>query len=230
MRASASRPSRSTSNAVDTLSTESRLTAERSGTGSSPGSRQTSLGIPRTVVVQGAINARRRRGIAASRESTTTGRRPISASSHHHTSPRAGWFVMKRRPRCGMMPSRPTRLVRRVGVRRTRRRRRRPPPPGGSPTAPSALRPQAQRPVCPTPSGRSPGDLRPLWCSDVCGSCHKYAMRRSALARWRSGDVFILNSARRVMSRPGQRSSANPAVSRLLPATARQRARRSEPH
>lgn len=77
MRASASRPSRSTSIAVDTLSTESRFTAERSGTGSSPGSRQTSLGIPLMVAVQGAINARRRRGIAASRERTTTGRRPI---------------------------------------------------------------------------------------------------------------------------------------------------------
>jgi len=55
------------------------LEAERVGTGSSPGSRTTSLARPRIVVVQGATNARRSRGIAASRDRTTTGRRPISA-------------------------------------------------------------------------------------------------------------------------------------------------------
>ena len=44
IRSSANRPSRSTRIAIETLSTESRLTTERSGTGSSPGSRRTSLG------------------------------------------------------------------------------------------------------------------------------------------------------------------------------------------
>jgi len=47
IRASATRPIRSTRIAIETLSIDSRLTAERSGTGSSPGSRSTSLGMPR---------------------------------------------------------------------------------------------------------------------------------------------------------------------------------------
>jgi hypothetical protein len=93
MRTSPSRPIRSTRTATATLSTESRLTAERLGTGSSPGSSSTSLGNPRTVVVHGATSARLKRGMAASRERTTTGRRPMSANSHHHTSPRAGRLV-----------------------------------------------------------------------------------------------------------------------------------------
>lgn len=90
IRDSLSRPMRSTSPATDTDSTESRLTTLRRGTGSSPGSSATSLARPRTVVVHGAISARRSCGIAASRDSTTTGRRPIPGGSHHHTftSPR----------------------------------------------------------------------------------------------------------------------------------------------
>lgn len=58
IRASASRPSRSTSTPRETLSTESRLTAERLGTGSSPGSRTTSLGRARIVVVHAATSVR----------------------------------------------------------------------------------------------------------------------------------------------------------------------------
>lgn len=90
IRASASRPSRSTRTPSETLSTESKLTAERCGTGSLPGSRTTSLGNARIVVVQGATSARRSRGMAASRDRTTTGRRPTSGNLHHHSSPRAG--------------------------------------------------------------------------------------------------------------------------------------------
>ena len=90
---SAKRPTRSTSTPIETLSTESRFTAERWEIGSSPGSRTTSLARPRMVVVHGATSARRSRGIAASRDRTTTGRRPTSPSSHHHTSPRVGSVV-----------------------------------------------------------------------------------------------------------------------------------------
>ena len=43
IRSSESRPNRSTNTAIDTLSMESRFTAHRAGTGSSPGSRTTSL-------------------------------------------------------------------------------------------------------------------------------------------------------------------------------------------
>ena len=125
MRTSASRPSRLTNTAIETLSTESRLTADRRGIGSSPGSRTTSLSSPRMVVVHGATNTRRSRGIATSRDSTTTGRRPISANSHHQTSPRAGRVLTKRRPLAATTQGRPTRPARRAGARRTRHMPRR---------------------------------------------------------------------------------------------------------
>ena len=46
------------STATETLSTESRLTPDRRGTGSSAGSSTTSLARPRIVVVQGAMSVR----------------------------------------------------------------------------------------------------------------------------------------------------------------------------
>jgi hypothetical protein len=55
MRVSANRPRRSTSTATETLSTESRFTAERRGIGSAPGSRTTSLASLRIVVVHGVV-------------------------------------------------------------------------------------------------------------------------------------------------------------------------------
>lgn len=73
-RGSASRPRRLTRTATETLSRESRLTAQRWGTGSLSGSRTTSLASPRIVVVHGATSVRRSRGIAALRDMTTTGR------------------------------------------------------------------------------------------------------------------------------------------------------------
>ncbi len=131
IRASLSRPIRSTSTARDTLSTESRLTAERRGTGSSPGSSTTSLTRPRIVVVHGAINARRCLGITASRESTTTGRRPICGISHHHTSPRPARAVKMRPQLDGTRRGRPTHPARRAGDRRRRRNSRLPRRRGG---------------------------------------------------------------------------------------------------
>jgi hypothetical protein len=119
IRLSANLPRRSTSTATDTLSTESRLTADRRGTGSSMGSRTTSLARPRIVVVQGETSARRSRGIAASRDKTTTGRLPASASSHHHTSPRPGSVVTRLLQLAETRRGRPTRPARRAGVRRT---------------------------------------------------------------------------------------------------------------
>jgi hypothetical protein len=130
IRASLSRPSRSTSVASDTLSTESRLTADVRGIGSSPGSSSTSLGIPRIVVVHGPISVRLSLGMAASRDSTTTGRRPTSGSSHHQTSPRAGNPVTTPRRPPGTRRGLPTRHPRRAGARRTPRTRRRSRPSG----------------------------------------------------------------------------------------------------
>ncbi len=128
IRVSASRPSRLTNVATETLSTESRFTAERRGIGSDPGSSTTSLASPRMVVVHGATSARRSRGIAASRDSTTTGRRPTSASSHHQTSPRAGSVLTTRRQPGATTPGRPTRRVDQPAARRKRRRLPRSPP------------------------------------------------------------------------------------------------------
>jgi len=121
MRVSLRRPRRSTSTPIDTLSTESRLTADRLGTGSSSGSRMTSLASVRIVVVHGATSARRSRGIAASRESTTTGRLPICGSSHHHSSPRAGaWLTKPMRP-AGTTRDHPRRQARRADAGHRRR-------------------------------------------------------------------------------------------------------------
>lgn len=122
MRPSLRRPKRSTSVPIETLSTESRLTAESIGIGSSPGSSTTSLGILRTVVVHGPIKARRSLGIAASRDKTTTGRRAISGSSHHQTSPLAGSGVTMPQRQHGMMQGLPTHQPPQVGARRRRRK------------------------------------------------------------------------------------------------------------
>lgn len=96
IRSSLRRPIFSTKFEIETLSTESKFTAQRRPIGSSPGSSTTSLGRLRTVVVHGAISERRRRGMAASRDSTTTGLLSISGSSHHHSSPRSGNKLTKR--------------------------------------------------------------------------------------------------------------------------------------
>ena len=146
IRASLRRPRRSTSVAIDTLSTESRLTADRSGIGSSPGSRTTSLAKPRIVVVQGAIRARRSFGMAASRDSTTTGRRPMAARSHHHTPPRAGTGLTRRRLPHETRPGHPSRLLRQAGVRRRRRNSHRSRLHDTERSAPRALRQAALRP------------------------------------------------------------------------------------
>ena len=121
-------PRRSTSTPTETLSTESRLTADRRGTGSSPGSRTTSLGMPRMVVVHGATSARPSRGIATSRDSTTTGRGPISGSSHHQSSPRRGRSVTTRRRPNETTRGRPTRRPRSEDARRRPSTTRRPQP------------------------------------------------------------------------------------------------------
>ena len=64
MRSSPNLPRRSVSVPTETLSTESRFTADRRGIGSSPGSSCTSLASPRIVVAHGAIRARRSLGMA----------------------------------------------------------------------------------------------------------------------------------------------------------------------
>ena len=176
MRAALSVPSRSTRTAIDTLSTESRFTAVRSGTGSSPGSKMTSLGKPRMVVVQGAINVRPNRGIAASRDSTTTGRRPMSGSSHHHSSPRRGRLVMWQLRRSGTRPGRPSRHARRWDALHMRRTKHRAQRRGGSRAGHEVPhRAELHR------LHRFGGDelrstsTRRLWCSLASVPCHDYA-------------------------------------------------------
>lgn len=204
IRASASRPRRSTSTATETLSTESRLTADRRGTGSASGSRTTSLASPRMVVVHGPTRARRRRGIAASRERTTTGRRPMSGSSHHHTSPRAGSGFMTCSPRVATTSGHPTHRVRRQDADRRLRSSRPPRRSDGAPRARRGLRRGGLR-----PSGRSevgerhPVDRRRRWYSPVCETCHKYATK--AL----ESRALILHSGRQNAREMRRRRSLN---------------------
>ncbi len=113
MRNPLSDPIRSTSSPTETDSTESKLMAQARPIGSVSGSRRTSLGSPRTFVVQGATSARRKLGMAASLERMTTGRRPISGGSHHHSSPRFG-NSLTMMLHFGTTEGRPSRLPRRV--------------------------------------------------------------------------------------------------------------------
>lgn len=124
MRPSLRRPILSTKIDIETLSTESRFTAQRRLTGSSPGSRTISLGKFRTVVVHGAIKVRRNLGMAASRDITTTGLLGISGNSYHQTSPRKGEGVTRWLRQLEMPRGCPTHRFRRSGIRRMRHRRR----------------------------------------------------------------------------------------------------------
>lgn len=184
IRPSASRPRRSTSAATETVSTESRLAAERRGIGSESGSRTTSLGSPRSVVVHGATSARRSRGIAASRDSTTTGRRPTSANAHHHTSPRAGRPFTRRPPRAATKPDHPNRRHRRLAARRRRGRQCPAQRIGAEQEVPQEPRRQARRQSNPSAcGGHCPTARHPPSYSDVCDSCHDYAISDVRAAR-----------------------------------------------
>ena len=162
--------------AIETLSTESRFTVDLLGMGSSVGSRTTSLGSPRIVVVQGAMTARRSLGIATSRESTTTGRREISGSSHHHTSPRAGSSLTTTRRPSGTTPGHPTRLGDQGDGRRMPRMPHLSQLLCDSPTAPSTLHQAASHRSCRI-GGLSllRGAFRRLWYSLVFLACHNHA-------------------------------------------------------
>ena len=144
MRSSLRRPRRLLRAPTGTFSTESRFTADRRGTGSSPAS-STTLGSPRTVVVHGATSARRRRGIAASRERTTTGLAEISGSSHHQISPRNGSPFTTSPPLGGTRPGHPIRHARREDARRKPHRSRRSRSRAGWPGARPAPRRAAPR-------------------------------------------------------------------------------------
>ncbi len=176
IRVSRNRPNRVTRIPIETLSTESRFTAEARGTGSSPGSGTTSLTSPRIVVVHGATSARRWRGITASRDRTTTGRRPISAISHHQSSPRAGTALKRLTRPVGTTPSHPIHLARRAGARHRRRSLRRPRRNGSELAEQSELRPPARRPSSRTARcALVRAKTRPPSCSGVCESCHYHA-------------------------------------------------------
>jgi len=176
MRSSPNLPRRSVSVPTETLSTESRFTADWRGIGSSPGSRRTSLASPRIVVVQGATSALRSRGIAAFRERTTTGRREISGSSHHHTSPLAGMSIMTRLQRPETMPGRPIHPARLVDGRRNWRTLHQSQLRDAGPPTHQELHPRALRHSVPTSvASRWLLATRPQLCSHVCVPCHNHA-------------------------------------------------------
>ena len=105
---------------TETLSTESRLTTEVRGMGSSPGSSSTSLGIPRMVVVQGPISVGEARNFRRETEPRPGG---VHSPSLHHRPPRAEAVTTRRRP-CGTRRGFHCRPRRAVHGRRLRRRRR----------------------------------------------------------------------------------------------------------
>jgi hypothetical protein len=231
MRSSASRPSRSTRTASETLSTESRLTAERRGTGSSPGARITSLGSERIVVVHGAISARRRRGIATSRERITTGRRPISGSSHHHSSPRHGIGLTSWRQPAETTPGLPRHRADPRDDGHTRRTWRRSPPRGDVQAVPRALRRPRPRQSNPSvAAARRPAARCRRSCSDVCDSCHKYATGRSSEPR-RPSTSMIRADTPTARTRPGSTVPCRKPIRAptRLPGRSRRRAARRSP-
>jgi hypothetical protein len=93
IRESASRPRRLTKTATETLSTASKFTAERGGTGSEPVRGQPRWHVPGWSCCI-ATRTRRSRGIAASRDSTTTGRRLTSADRHSKRIDRHSWAFL----------------------------------------------------------------------------------------------------------------------------------------
>ena len=176
IRSSLSLPSRWVSVAIETLSIESRFNADLRGIGSSTGSRTTSLGRPRMLVVHGAITTRRSLGIAMSRDKTTTGRREISANSHHQISPRDGSpFTTTQLPH-GRTPGPPTRPGGQGAGRRRPRMPHLSPLLCDLPAAPSTLHQAASR-RSRRIEGLSlrRGVFRPLWCSLLFLACHNHA-------------------------------------------------------
>jgi len=213
-------PSRSTKSAIDTLSTESRFTADRSGTGSSPGSKMTSLGNSRMVVVQGATNARPRRGMATSRDRTTTGRRPMSGSSHHHSSPRRGMLLTWPLPPNGTRPGRPSRQAHRAGVCHMRCRQHRFLLRGGAQAGLAALHRATLHRLCRLGcAAPRPTSSRRQWCSLEPVPCHDYATCMPCWSKeWeQSTDGYLAGSATpMVMSRsPAMAASRSPMLRRV---------------
>ena len=165
IRNSERRPTGSTIAPTLTLSTESRLTAVVLRTGSSPGSKSTSLSRSRIVVVHGATMTRFSRRIASARESTTTGRRAISGSSHHHSSPRWGSSLTKPWLRDGKNRGRPTRQVHSAVGGRTPRSFDRPHRSDAWPRRQRGLRREASsHEHLETPNEQLRAALRRPWC------------------------------------------------------------------
>ena len=179
IRSPLSTPSRSTRTPTETLSTVSRLTAVVRVTGSSPGSRITSLGSVLIVVVHGAASVRPNRGIAASLESTTTGRRPISGSSHHHSSPRRGERLTSPRPHPETTPDLPIRQAGREADRRRPHRRRRSHRHDAEPTEPEA------------PHREQPHLSRPLGSAEPRKACPHQPSYSPVLVPWHNYATFV---------------------------------------
>ena len=180
IRLSSSLPNRSVSVLTETLSTESRLTTDRRGIGSSPGSSSTSLANPRIVVVHGAISVLRSLGMATSRERTTTGRREMSGSSHHHTSPFMGIAVTRRLPLLERMQGPPIRRALRAECRRRLRRRNRSQRFGTGQEGQLGLRREEPRRSDLTATVLHPQSvIRRLSCLLVSVPCHDYATTRA---------------------------------------------------
>jgi len=129
------------------------------------------------VVVHGATNVRRNRGMAASREITTTGLLWISGSSHHQSSPRSGIEITRRRHQNETLQGFPTHRSRQSVNRRTRRKQRQSHSHGYERRARRGPHRAAWRHLrLNEAAGPSPGDHRQPLCLLVPCSCHNCSM------------------------------------------------------
>ena len=144
------------------------------------------------IVVHGATNVRRNRGMAASREITTTGLLWISGSSHHQSSPRSGIEVTRRRHQYETLQGFPTHRIHQLGIRRTRRKRSQPHLRDCERQVRRALRRGASRHLrLNAAAGPSPRDHRQPLCLLVPCSCHNCSMLMPASRAENAGSIPI---------------------------------------
>lgn len=129
--------------AIDTLSTESRFTADGRGIGSAPGSRTTSLAALEASSC--TVPPAHDEGGGLRRHGTERPRAGDRRQPARTTRPRAGLPVTMHRRRAATKPGRPTRRVGRVAAGRRCRRRRRSWQHGASPAVHAGPRPPMVR-------------------------------------------------------------------------------------
>ena len=165
------------------------------------------------IVVHGATNVRRNRGMAASREITTTGLLWISGSSHHQSSPRSGIEVTRRRHQYETLQGFPTHRIHQLGIRRTRRKRSQPHLRDCERQVRRALRRGASRHLrLNAAAGPSPRDHRQPLCLLVPCSCHNCSMLMPASRAENAGSIPIARPSPAPSPAPNKKSLSLPCA------------------